>query len=407
MNILMLMSGSIACAKATGLISMWVKAGHQVKIICTKSVDHFVGKATLEGLSGNRVISSVFEEGEMMEHIHLSRWADKIILAPATANCINKLSAGIADDMLTTTWIASLGLNIPLYIAPAMNSLMWNYPATKNSIQKLESWGVKILQPQSGELACGEIGTGRMMEVDEIDKIITEASISLNKQILITAGGTREYIDGVRYIGNMSTGKTGAQIADFYTSLGYQVTWLGANHAIQPSLPCTKHYYETFNDLAVTLKNQLNNNHFNTILQAAAISDFNVSSIKINNQDIVANVNTKLPTSDSMDIKLKKNPKLISQLRKWSRNTNIKIIAFKLTNTRDTSLRKTAVQKLLTQESIDFVIHNDLSEIKRKSHSFTLYKSILEFTQCPSTQELCEKLSLLEKVTTQAGVKIL
>jgi phosphopantothenoylcysteine decarboxylase/phosphopantothenate--cysteine ligase len=405
MNLLMLMSGSIACAKATGLISTWVKAGHQVKIICTKSVYHFVGKATLEGLSGNSVISSVFEENEMMEHIHLSRWADKIILAPATANCINKLSAGIADDMLTTTWIAALGLNKPMFIVPAMNSLMWEYPATLDSIKKLESWGINILLPQSGELACGETGTGRMMEIDQIDEIISGRNQQINKNILITAGGTREYIDGVRYIGNLSTGKTGALIADFYTSKGYQVTWIGAKHAIQPSLPCTKFYYETFNDLADVLKNQLINNHYDSILQAAAISDFNVSSVKINNQDIVINVNSKLPTSDSIDLKLKKNPKLVSQLRSWSKNKVIKIIAFKLTNTENVAERISAVNKLLQQDSIDYVIQNDLSEITPESHHFILYKSMLNFVSCNSTKELCDELNLLENETKE-GIKI-
>jgi phosphopantothenoylcysteine decarboxylase/phosphopantothenate--cysteine ligase len=405
------MSGSIACAKATGLISTWVKAGHQVKIICTQSVYHFIGKATLEGLSGNKVVSSVFEEGDMMEHIHISRWADTIILAPATANCINKISAGIADDMLTTTWIAALGLKKPMFIAPAMNSLMWDYPATQDSILKLKNWGINILSPQSGELACGEIGTGRMMEIEDINEIIIDkiqkCNYKLNKHILITAGGTREYIDGVRYIGNLSTGKTGAQLADFYSSKGYQVTWLGAKSAIQPTLPCTKLFYETFNELAETLKFQLNNHYFYSILQAAAISDFNVSSIKINNQDILVNVNTKLPTSDNMDIKLKKNPKLVSQLRNWSKNNDIKVIAFKLTNTLDLSVRKKAVHKILKQESIDYVIHNDLTEIKPDNHSFILYKSTTIYNNCASIKDLCQELYLLENEKIEPGVKIL
>jgi phosphopantothenoylcysteine decarboxylase/phosphopantothenate--cysteine ligase len=405
------MSGSIACAKATGLISTWVKAGHQVKIICTQSTYQFIGKATLEGLSGNRVISSTFEEDEMMEHIHISRWADTIIFAPATVNCINKISTGIADDMVTTTWVAALGLKKPIFIAPAMNSLMWDYPATKNSIQKLKSWGINILSPQSGELACGETGTGRMMEIEHINKIIiNEIQIhnqQLNKHILITAGGTREYIDGVRYIGNLSTGKTGAQLADFYTSKGYQVTWIGAIHSIQPSLSCTKHFYETYTDLVYILEKILSNQHFDSILQAAAISDFSVSSIKINNQDILVNVNAKLPTSDSMDLKLKKNPKLVNQLRSWSKNKAIKVFAFKLTNTENLSERLSAVNKLLNQDSIDYVIHNDLSEIKPDTHHFILYKSALIYFPCKSTQELCYELNLLENDTQKEGVKLL
>jgi len=410
MNVLLLMSGSIACAKATGLISLWSKKGHTVKVVCTSSVFQFIGKATIEGLSGNAVISSVFEEDNMMEHIYLSRWADKVILAPATANSINKIAAGIADDMVTTTWVAALSLNKPMYIAPAMNTMMWSYPATHESIIKLQSWGVNILQPQSGELACGETGYGRLMEIEQIDKIVATLNTHNDKHILVTAGGTREYVDGVRYIGNLSTGKTGAQVADYFSAIGYHVTWLGAINAVQPNLTCNKVFYETFNDLADTLKMQLQNNHFDTIIHAAAISDFSVCTIKINGQDIIACRKTKLPTSDSMDLRLKKNPKLVSQLLKWSKNLNLKVVAFKLTNTDDLAKRKNAVYKLLHQDGIDFVVHNDLSDISKNNHTFTLYKSEAESIKCNSTQLLCEQIDLLQQDTILAndrGVKLL
>jgi len=397
MNILLMMSASIACAKATGLISTWVKKGHNVKVICTESTFQFIGKATIEGLSGNSVISSTFTQGEMMEHIHLSRWADKIVLAPATANTINKITAGIADDMLTTTWIAALGLNKPMYIAPAMNTMMWNYPATQDSITKLQSWSVNILQPQAGELACGETGVGRMMEVDEIDNIVT-TEIQNNKHILITAGGTREYVDGVRYIGNLSTGKTGAQMADHFTSHGYHVTWLGAINAIQPKLKCEKVFYETFNDLAESLKNQLNNNHFDSIIHAAAVSDFSVTNIKIDSQDIIPSRGIKLSTSDTMDITLKKNPKLINKLKEWSKNSQITVIGFKLTNTDGTEKQKAAVMKLLNQDAVDFVAHNNLSDIKQDQHFFTLYQSKQDSAYCKNIVDLCR---CIERLTTK------
>ncbi|MBL4661035.1 MAG: bifunctional phosphopantothenoylcysteine decarboxylase/phosphopantothenate--cysteine ligase CoaBC [Alcanivoracaceae bacterium] len=410
MNILLLMSGSIACAKTTGLISLWSKKGHTVKVVCTTSVFQFIGKATIEGLSGNAVISSIFEEDNMMEHIHLSRWADKVILAPATANIINKIAAGIADDMVTTTWVAALSLNKPMYIAPAMNSMMWVYPATQESILKLQSWKVKILLPQAGELACGEVGTGRLMEINDIDKIFTLKINKKDKHILITAGGTREYVDGVRYIGNLSTGKTGAEVADYFSAIGYHVTWLGAINAVQPHLPCSKVFYETFKDLADTLKQQLQNNHFDTIIHAAAISDFSVCTIKINNQDIIACRKTKLPTSDSMELKLKRNPKLVSQLLQWSKNLHIKVVAFKLTNTDDSTKRQKAVYKLLRQDGIDFVAHNDLSDICKKNHPFTLYISESESIKCNNTQNLCKQIDLLQQdtiLTKDKGVKLL
>jgi phosphopantothenoylcysteine decarboxylase/phosphopantothenate--cysteine ligase len=391
------MSGSIASAKATGLISLWIKAGHNVKVVCTQSVFKFVGKATLEGLSNNIVISSVFEDDNMMEHIHLSRWADRIILAPATANVINKLVAGIADDIVTTTWVAALQLDKPMFIAPAMNSMMWNYPATKNSIKKLKQWKINILMPESGELACGETGSGRLMEINDINQAVfsKKQSSNLKKNILITAGGTREYIDGVRYIGNLSTGKTGADIADYFTNKGYAVTWLGAINAIQPQLVCDKVFYETFIDLSEHLKNLLSKNEFDAIIQAAAISDFSVASIKINNKDIIASRDTKLPTSEAMNLTLKKNPKLISSLKTWSQNKNVKVIAFKLTNTKDLQIQKTAIEKLLNQNCIDSVAHNDLSDIKKNTHTFTLYKDKSHKIHCESVIELCKNIEVL------------
>lgn len=389
MKILMLMTGSIACAKATGLISTWTKNGHNVNIIASKSALEFVGIATLEGLSGNTVIESVFEQGSMMDHINLSRNTDIIVMIPATANSINKIANGTADDMISTTWMAALELKKPMYLAPAMNSKMWDYPATQKSIKLLVNWGVNVLMPESGLLACGENGSGRMMEIDDIDNAVMKKN---NKHILITAGGTREYIDGVRYIGNLSTGKTGATIADYFTSQGYNVTWIGAKNAQQPVLVCEKIYYETFDDLQNIIKHQLQTVSYTTVIHAAAISDFSVSSVKLDNQEIIASRDTKLPTSDTMSIQLKKNPKLISHLKDWSLNQDIKVIGFKLTNTNDKGERIRAINKLISQNNINFIAHNDLSEINPKFHSFNFYQSTNQMKSCESTNELCKAI---------------
>lgn len=168
MKHLMMMSGSIACAKATGLISEWVKRGDEVRVLATQSALQFVGLATLEGLSQKEVMTDVFEAGKMMDHIHVSRWADDVVLCPATANTLNKLAVGIADDVLTTTWIAAYALAKPMTVVPAMNSMMWQYPATQSAIAQLQSWGVNIMSPVAGDLACGETGDGRMPEVADI-----------------------------------------------------------------------------------------------------------------------------------------------------------------------------------------------------------------------------------------------
>jgi len=168
MKRLLLMTGSIACAKATGLISAWVKQGDEVQVVCSPGALNFVGLATLEGLSQRPVMASVYEADRMMDHINLSRWADQIILCPATANVINKLAAGIADDAVTTVWVAAHDLGKPMLIVPAMNTMMWTYPATQNAVKTLQNWGVNIMPPQAGDLACGEQGAGRMPEVETI-----------------------------------------------------------------------------------------------------------------------------------------------------------------------------------------------------------------------------------------------
>jgi phosphopantothenoylcysteine decarboxylase/phosphopantothenate--cysteine ligase len=171
-----MMTGSIACAKATSLISAWVKQGDEVKVVCSPGALNFVGLATLEGLSQQVVMTSVYESEAMMDHIHVSRWADQIILCPATANVINKLSVGIADDAVTTTWVAAYGLGKPMLIVPAMNSMMWQYPATQKAIQTLKDWGVQVMQPSSGDLACGEKGAGRMPEIEDILTTVEQLS---------------------------------------------------------------------------------------------------------------------------------------------------------------------------------------------------------------------------------------
>lgn len=176
MKKLLLMTGSIACAKATSLISTWVKQGDEVKVVCTQGALNFVGLATLEGLSGQKVMVSTFENHGMMDHIHVSRWADQIILCPATANVINKLAAGIADDAVTTVFVAGYGLQKPMLVVPAMNTMMWQYPATQQAIETLTDWGVKTLQPSSGDLACGENGAGRMPEIETILKRVERLS---------------------------------------------------------------------------------------------------------------------------------------------------------------------------------------------------------------------------------------
>jgi phosphopantothenoylcysteine decarboxylase/phosphopantothenate--cysteine ligase len=375
-NILLMMSGSIACAKATGLVSAWVKTGHEVEVACTRSVANFVGHATLEGFSGRPVLGDAFESGRVMDHIHLAQWADLVVIAPATSNLVNKLANGIADDAVSSLWQAVWGRGKPMIIVPAMNTQMWEYPATRESLVKLQSWGVHILQPANGSLACGEQGAGRMLEVDDILQQVDQLTQpgKTGKRILITAGGTREPIDSVRYIGNMSTGGTAASLCDALTRAGHKLTWLGAESAQRPGLPCEQHTYVSFTDLRDGLQQQLSSQAFDVVIHAAAVSDYSVARIE-QGDEVIAAGNTKLSSDGEISLRLKPNPKLLDQLRSWSKNKQIWIAGFKLTDSSNPEQRKGAILKLFQRAEVDAVVHNDLQQIQQGSHSFTLHLS--------------------------------
>ena len=170
-KILFKITGSIAAYKSVFLISKLVQNGCDVKVVATGSALKFVGKATLEGLTGNAVFTDSFADSEMMNHINLMKWADLIIVCPATANTINKLANGIGDNLLTSLFLA-FDWSKPYLIAPAMNTKMYDHPATKSSIKKLTDWGVKILPTNEGYLACGDTGKGKLLEPDEIYELI-------------------------------------------------------------------------------------------------------------------------------------------------------------------------------------------------------------------------------------------
>ena len=177
-NILFLLSGSIACYKACAAISRLAQAGVNVQTVATPAALRFVGAATLEGLSGRPVFTDLFEQGRALDHIELARAADLALVCPATANTINRLAHGLADDPIGALFLAWEMKQKPWWVAPAMNGYMWDHPATEASLTKLRDWGVRVLDPVDGAHACGEIGPGRLMEADQI---VTEVLATLPK----------------------------------------------------------------------------------------------------------------------------------------------------------------------------------------------------------------------------------
>ncbi|SFJ94223.1 phosphopantothenoylcysteine decarboxylase / phosphopantothenate--cysteine ligase [Halobacillus dabanensis] len=220
-------SGGIAAYKAAALTSKLVQAGAVVKVIMTASAQKFVAPTTFQALSRQPVYTDTFDEQDasQIQHIDVADWADLFLIAPATANVIGKLAGGLADDMLSTTLLAT---EAPVYIAPAMNVHMYKHPSVMNNMQQLEKWGFRFIEPGEGYLACGYVGKGRLEEPESIVEVLqTEYSKPQplkGKRVLITAGPTREKIDPVRYFTNPSTGKMGYALARQAALLGAEVT---------------------------------------------------------------------------------------------------------------------------------------------------------------------------------------
>ena len=399
LNILMLMSGSIACDKASSLISEWTKRGNKVRVVCTRSVTEFVDHSTLQGLGAGMVLDNIFTPDQAMEHISLGKWADIIIAAPATSNLINKLSAGIADDAVSTVWQAAYGQGKPMVVVPAMNTRMWRYPATRESVKRLKQWGIHVFPVGEGELACGEQGEGRMLEPGEIlertDRLLALDTRALGKRILVTAGGTRERIDSVRYIGNMSSGSTASRLADKLVAMGHEVTWLGAEDAIRPALVSKMLTYYSFADLEACLQKLLAPGDHDVVIHAAAVSDFSVASVETDDGKALQNQQEKLPSDSDLLLRLERNPKLLSQFKAWSGNPRLQVFGFKLTDTQDSRQRIAAVKKQFEHSRVDAVAHNDLQDINEKAHPFYLHAPMKEPVYCKDSEALAEAMDKL------------
>lgn len=228
-RILVGISGGIAAYKIPQLIRSLVKAGAEVRVATTQNALQFVTETTLQTLTGSRVYSDVFAaiNEHATEHISLPEWCDAMIVAPATANVIAKMAGGIADDALTTT-ICSCAARKPIIVAPAMNDKMWEAPATRHAIETIRKWEqVRVIEPVEGPLACGTNGKGRMPEIEVLHEAVEYALAPQDlagHKILITAGGTQEKIDPVRFISNYSTGKMGFALAHECARRGAEVT---------------------------------------------------------------------------------------------------------------------------------------------------------------------------------------
>ncbi len=360
-NLLVVFTGSIAAYKACDVVSRLVQRGHRVRTVATPAALKFVGPATLEGLTGSPVLSDTFAPGAAMDHINLTRWADAVLVCPATANTINRFAAGLADDLAGALFLAQ-DRSKPWLMAPAMNPAMWSHPATVAAIEKLRSWGVRFVPVGEGRTACGETGEGRLAEpeliVAAVESALTRPARRL--RVLVTSGGTAEPIDGVRVLSNLSTGTTGAGLASHLARSGHEVVLLRAHTAARPDVPCREITFGSSAELDTALGLLLGGEHFDAVIHAAAVSDFSVGSVEVGGVRQPP-AGAKLDSRSAPVLHLRTNPKLVDGLRARSLNPRLTVVAFKLTRgaTGDEAAR--AVRELLAHAPADFVVHNDLA----------------------------------------------
>ncbi len=280
-KILLCVSGGIAVYKAVALTSKLVQAGAEVRVIMTKSAMEFVTPLTFQTLSRNEVYFDTFDEKnpQVIAHIDLADWADLVLVAPATANTIGKLANGIADNMLTTTLMAT---KATVWIAPAMNVHMYEHPAVQENIQTLYQFGYRFIEPSEGFLACGYVGKGRLEEPEKIVELlvnhfekIESGSPFHNVKMIVTAGPTREKIDPVRFFSNHSTGKMGYAIAEEAAKLGANVTLITGPTVIAPPETVTTVRIETAQEMFDEVMKRYKD--ADVVIKSAAVADYRPS----------------------------------------------------------------------------------------------------------------------------------
>ncbi len=347
--ILVGVTAGIAAYKICSLVSSLKKKGHEVHVLMTKEAESFVGPLTFQTLSGQRVIQDMFSVDFVpdVHHISLAKKADAFVIAPATANVIAKISHGIADDMLTTTFLAA---QCPKLIVPAMNTAMLENPITQNNISRCREYGMHILESDSGYLACGDVGKGRMPDPDVIEDalnaIIETDRFLEGKHVLVTAGPTCEDIDPVRYITNHSSGKMGFALARQARNLGAKVTLVSGKTSL--AIPAGMDYIpiHSAQDMADAVLSR--SDEQDIIIMAAAVADYTpltTAEEKIKKSD------------DDLNIPLKRTTDILYNLGQKKKQNQVLIgFAMETENLMDNAAEK------LKKKNADYIIANSIRE---------------------------------------------
>ena len=303
-KVLLIICGGISAYKSLQIIRGLKKKDVSVKTILTESGKNFVTPLSITSLSQEKVYEDIFslENEAEMDHISLSRWADLILIAPATANTISKLSYGLTDNLASTVVLAS---NKQVFLVPAMNVRMWEHQSTKDNLLKLKNYGYKIIGPEIGDMACGEYGEGKMTEPESIIKYLENyfQNIDRNKKFkaLVTAGPTKEFIDPVRFMTNKSSGKQGYEIAKSLRDNGFETTLISGETNLNPVEGVKFVSVKTAEEM---FKETLNNLPADVAIFNAAVADFKVKDTK----------KEKIKKSENLYLKLEKNIDILSNI---------------------------------------------------------------------------------------------
>lgn len=366
-NIILGVTGGIAAYKCVDLVSRLRKQGANVHVILTKGAQNFVTATAMREISGNPVVTSMWQEIQQydVEHIALARLADVVLVAPATANVIAKCACGMADDMLTTTLLAT---KAPVFFAPAMNTNMYENSITQQNLHTLQERGCHIIDPAAGHLACGTSGVGRMPEPQELAEILADF-LAAGKElaepdeadsrqhlaegldfsglnILVTAAGTREPIDPVRYIGNRSSGKMGYAIAEAARDLGANVTLISGPSALPPLAGVNFFKVESARDMRRLVLENFPESQI--VIKAAAVADYRVKNVadhKIKKND------------EELTLVLEKNPDILKELGQKKQKGQV-LVGFAA----ETQNLIQYAQSKLEKKNLDMIVANDVSK---------------------------------------------
>lgn len=341
MKVLLGITGGIAAYKAAEIIRLLTESGNEVRVVPTENALRFIGKTTLEALSHNVVDAGLYTDVESVKHIELGHWADVVLVAPATASFLARTAAGIADDLLGNVLLAT---QARVVLAPAMHTEMWLNEATTANVEALRSRGIEVIEPSSGRLTGADTGIGRLPEPSEIVSALSKPKPLSGKHLVVTAGGTREPIDPVRYIGNYSSGKQGLAIAESALALGARVTLISCNLDSQP------HGMKTIRvETALELLDAVNTAivDADAIVMCAAVADYRVlepAEFKLKKDKV----------GEELQLKLVANPDILASIER----VGLLKIGFAAETTHQ--LEEAAKKKLLSKGS-HLLVANDVS----------------------------------------------